>query len=240
MTKDVKPAPAGVGGWLLSWAKTIVIALTVWFVVSSFLFKAFRITSSSMENTLLVGDVLFVNKLLYGPRIPLTRARLPAMRKPKLGSIVVFESVETPDLTVVKRVVGMAGDTLAMQNGILTRNGTAIEEPWVPAGPRLMPSDPAGDAQIRRWQVRYLAGGDTAAYHPTPNDWGPIVVPAETYFVMGDNRSESYDGRYWGFLPQSNVEGSPIIVYYSYNPDTYRPLPIISNVRWGRIFTIPR
>ncbi len=103
-----------------------------------------------------------------------------------------------------------------------------------------MPSDPAGDAQIRRWQVRYLVGADTATYVPTPNDWGPIVVPAETYFVMGDNRSESYDGRYWGFLPRANVEGSPIIVYYSYDPETYKPLPILSNVRWGRLFTIPR
>lgn len=240
MAKNAKGAPAGAAGWLLSWAKTIVVALAIWFLVSSFLFKAFRITSSSMENTLLVGDVLFVNKLLYGPRIPLTNARLPAVRQPKLGDIVVFESVETPDLTVVKRIVGMTGDTLAMQNGILVRNGTTIEEPWVPAGPRLMPSDPAGDAQIRRWQVRYLVGADTAAYLPTPNDWGPIVVPAETYFVMGDNRSESYDGRYWGFLPRANVEGSPIIVYYSYDPETYKPLPILSNVRWGRLFTIPR
>lgn len=239
MAKDAKPAPAGIGGWLLSWAKTIVVALAVWFVVSSFLFKAFRITSSSMENTLLVGDVLFVNKLFYGPRIPLTNARLPWIRQPQLGSIVVFESVETPDLTVVKRIVGMAGDTLAMQNGTLIRNGQPIEEPWVPSGPRLMPSDPAGDAQIRRWQVRYLAG-DTTGYAPTPNDWGPIVVPAETYFVMGDNRSESYDGRYWGFLPRDNVEGSPIIVYYSYDPETYKPLPIITNVRWSRLFTIPR
>jgi signal peptidase I len=95
--------------------------------------------------------------------------------------------------------------------------------------------------RMRRWQTPHLVSGvRPETYHPDLNNWGPIVVPADSFFMMGDNRDGSYDGRYWGFLPRANVRGRPLIVYYSYDGNTYKPLPFVTNIRWGRIFTTPQ
>jgi signal peptidase I len=95
-------------------------------------------------------------------------------------------------------------------------------------------------AKMRQWQLPHVAGRDTATYQPDLQDWGPIVVPADSFFMMGDNRDSSYDGRYWGFLPRENVRGRPLVVYYSYDSSSWRSWPMITAVRWGRIFTTPR
>jgi signal peptidase I len=100
--------------WVWEWAKSIVVALVVWFFLRTFLVEAFRIPSGSMENTLLIGDFLFVNKALYGAEVPLIHARLPAVREPERDEILVFDSVEEEGLKVVKRLIGMPGDTLSM------------------------------------------------------------------------------------------------------------------------------
>jgi signal peptidase I len=94
-------------------------------------------------------------------------------------------------------------------------------------------------SKMRQWQSRYLVGRNPADYSPDLQDWGPIVVPPDSLFMMGDNRDNSYDGRYWGFLPRKNVRGTPLIVYYSYDPDSWRPLPFLTAIRWKRIFTHP-
>jgi len=228
------------GKWIWDWAKSIAVALVVWFFLRTFLIEAFRIPSGSMENTLLIGDFLFVNKLLYGAEVPLIHKRLPAIREPRRGDILVFDSVEEP-LKVVKRLIGVPGDTLAMDNGQLYRDGKPVAEPWV------IRTDPNANAdayqreRMRRWQIPHLvAGVKPDTYRPDLNNWGPIVVPADSFFMMGDNRDGSYDGRYWGFLPRANVRGRPLIVYYSYDGSTYKPLPFLTNIRWGRIFTTPQ
>lgn len=226
--------------WLADWAKSIVIALVVWFLFTTFILQAFHIPSSSMENTLLIGDVLYVNKMLYGAKLPLVGIRLPAIREPRRGELVVFDSVEEPGLKVVKRLVGVPGDTLAMEDGRLLRNGAPAEEPFVAPGNRRQEVDDVARQQIRRWHVGRLVGRDTAGYAPDADNWGPIAVPDSAYFVMGDNRKESYDSRFWGFLPRRNIRGRPVIIYYSYDPDTYKPLPLLTNTRWGRLFTLPR
>lgn len=226
--------------WLWDWTKSILVALVVWFFLRTFLVEAFRIPSGSMENTLLVGDFLFVNKLLYGAEVPLLHKRLPAVREPVRGDILVFDSVEQEGLKVVKRLIGVPGDTLAMENGTLVRNGARVEEPWVIRTDPTANADPAGRAQMRRWQLTHYVGKDPDAYRPDLNNWGPIVVPRDSFFMMGDNRDGSYDGRYWGFLPRANVRGRPLIVYFSFNPDTYKPLPFFTNVRWGRLFSTPK
>jgi len=228
------------GRWLWEWLKSIVVALIVWFFLRTFLVEAFRIPSGSMENTLLVGDFLFVNKLLYGAEIPLVHKRLPAIREPRRNEILVFDSVEEEGLKVVKRLVGVPGDTLMMENGLLYRDGHLAKEPWVIRTDPTANADPLGRAQMRRWQVGHYIGGDTASYHPDLDNWGPIVVPADSFFMMGDNRDGSYDGRYWGFLPRGNVRGRPLLVYFSYNPDTYKPLPFLTNIRWARLFSVPQ
>src|ERR671922_3117883 len=116
--------------WAWEWTKSIVVALAVWFLLRTFLVEAFRIPSGSMENTLLIGDFLFVNKALYGAEVPVIHAHLPALREPKRDDILVFDSVEEEGLKVVKRLIGMPGDTLYMEQGQLYRNGKLVSEPY--------------------------------------------------------------------------------------------------------------
>lgn len=226
--------------WLWDWTKSIGVALIVWFLLRSFLIEAFKIPSGSMENTLLIGDFLFVNKLLYGAEVPLIKTRLPAVREPRRGEILVFDSVEEKDLKVVKRLIGVPGDTLSMENGVLFRGGQRIEEPWVIRTDPTAGSDQGGRAKMRAWQLPHYIGGNPDDYAPDPNNWGPIVVPRDSFFMMGDNRDGSYDGRYWGFLPRRNVRGTPLVVYFSYDKETYRPVPFLTNIRWRRLLTLPR
>src|SRR5262245_51621270 len=124
------------------WIKSIAVALVIWLVVRSLLIEAFRIPSGSMENTLQIGDFLFVNNTLYGAEIPLVNKHLPPVREPKRLDIVVFRSVEDPSINVVKRVIGMPGDTISMEANVLHRNGQAVEEPYV------IRTDPASDPEI--------------------------------------------------------------------------------------------
>ena len=222
----------------LEWLKSGAIAIVIFLVLRTFLIEAFRIPSGSMENTLLIGDFLFVNKALYGAEIPFTGVHLPAFREPRRNDLVIFKSVEEPRLTVVKRVVGMPGDTLAMEDNLLMVNGAAAAEPFV------LKTDPLADHEdpkMRGWQARYLTGGrDPRAYRPTLKNWGPILVPADSFFVMGDNRDNSYDSRYWGFLGRDRIRGRPLVVYFSYDPNGILPLPIFSSVRWGRLLALPK
>lgn len=226
--------------WLWEWAKSIAFALVVWLFLRTFLVEAFRIPSGSMENTLLVGDFLFVNKLLYGAEVPVIQRRLPAVREPRLNDVVVFDSVEEEDLKVVKRLVGMPGDTLSMEGGALYRNGVRVDEPWARHTNPGANADAFHRAKMREWQVPFLVGRDPGSYNPDLQDWGPIVVPADHYFMLGDNRDDSYDGRYWGFLPDDKVRGRPLIVYFSFDPSSWKPMPFFTAVRWGRLFTLPR
>jgi len=225
--------------WLWEWTKSILVALVVWFLLRTFLVEAFRIPSGSMENTLLIGDFLFVNKALYGAEVPIVGARFPAVREPRRNDILVFDSVEEPGLKVVKRLVGMPGDTLAMEGGELYRNGAKVEEPYVVHTDQTRSEDAMQRLKMREWQLPHLVERDAAAYKPDLQDWGPIVVPADSFFMMGDNRDSSYDGRYWGFLPRTNVRGRPLLVYFSYDANSWRSLPFLTAVRWNRLFSSP-
>jgi signal peptidase I len=219
--------------------KSIAVALVVWMFLRTFLVEAFRIPSGSMQQTLQIGDFLFVNKFLYGAEVPLIHKRLPAVREPARGDIVVFDSVEEPDMKIVKRLIGVPGDTLQMIAGRLYRNGVVVDEPYAtPIDPRRT-EDPLMRARMREWQLPAFAGTPPRAYTPDLHDWGPIVVPRESLFVMGDNRDGSYDGRYWGFLPRLNVRGTPLLVYFSYDAESIQPLAFLTEVRWGRLFTVP-
>lgn len=226
--------------WVIEWVKSIAIALVIWFGVRTFLVEAFRIPSGSMQNTLLVGDYLFVNKLLYGAEVPLTGGtRLPPVREPTHGDIVVFDAVDGSDMKVVKRLIGMPGDTLAMRGGVLVRNGAAVDEPYAVHDRSHAGDDPLVRARMRAWQVPHFAGPVPARYAPDLDNWGPVVIPPESLFVMGDNRDDSYDGRYWGFLPRINLRGRPLLVYFSYDQRSFRSLAFLTEVRWDRLFTAP-
>jgi signal peptidase I len=227
--------------WAKGWDTSIVVAVLIWIVLRSYLIEAFRIPSASMENTLLVGDFLFVNKAIYGGEleIPGTGIRLlqaPGYTDPHRDGIVVFRSVEdsTPNLNIVKRVIGAAGDTLQMVHDTVVRNGKRLDEPYalhLAGGAEHEPD--VRLQQMRAWQIQYYLGRDTARYHPTTHDWGPVVVAPRHYFVMGDNRDESYDSRFWGFLPRSHIVGQPLIIYLSVATDPPR-------IRWNRMFRRPQ
>ena len=224
----------------ISWAKAIAVAFVIWLFLRAYLVEAFRIPSASMENTLLVGDFLFVNKVAFGGEmeIPLTGIhflRLPGYGTPRRGEVVVFRSVEdsTPNLNIVKRMMGAPGDTLQMVHDTVIRNGQRLDEPYAlhtALNPVL--DEEFRLRQIRAWQLPFYIGRDPARYHPTTHDWGPIVVPPAHYFMMGDNRDESYDSRFWGFLPRPHIRGRPLFIYMSVATNPFR-------IRWNRLFRHP-
>lgn len=231
----VKRTPATIrafrAGW--EWAKSISLAIILFVVCRTFLVEAFKIPSGSMESTLLVGDFLLVNKLLYGAEVPFFRAHLPAVRDPAVGDVVVFQYPEDQTKNFVKRLVGLPLDTIEMHEGTFIRNSVPVEERYAVRGPAS--HDPMADDF--RWQRSYVAPGvDLRRYHPSRNNWGPLVVPARHYFMLGDNRDNSLDSRYWGFVPDSLVRGSPIFVYYSYAPDSGNAFDWLTRVRWRRLF----
>ena len=228
-----RSAVGAIARGLFEWAKSLSLAILLFLVVRAFFVEAYRIPSGSMERTLLVGDFLLVNKLVYGAEVPFTGERLPALRHPKYRDIVVFQWPEDPSKNFVKRLVGLPGDTLAMRGGSLVRNGRSQDERYVThTEPN---SDPGGEEF--GWQREFLVTrtAHAATYRASRNNWGPIVVPAKHYFMLGDNRDNSLDSRYWGFVPDSLVLGSPIVVYYSYAPDSTSAFDWLTHVRWGRL-----
>lgn len=218
-----------VGEWLM----ILTIALAIFLGLHTFVIQAFKIPSGSMENTLLVGDFLLVNKVVYGAEVPGTGRRLPALRKPTRGDVIVFEWPVDRTKDFVKRLVGLPGDTVAMRDGILIRNGVAVAEPYVTH------SDPDADPvwDDFQWQSNFLvrAAGAAVSYHPSRNNWGPLVVPGGRYFVLGDNRDNSLDSRYWGFVPDSLLRGRPEVVYFSFVPDSSHDFAWLTHVRWTRL-----
>lgn len=226
--------------------KAIVITLAIFLVIRTFLVEAYRIPSGSMIPTLLIGDWLFVNKLAYGPHVPGTDYNLPGYNEPKRGDVIVFRSPPQLDMpedmtpTLVKRLVAVGGDTVYMRGGMFYVNGVA--QPPVPNNNPIM--NGGFSMGLFNWQHSYeLAGsrfGEPPAI-PTLDDWGPLVVPENHLFFLGDNRYDSKDSRYWGFVPRDNVRGRPIFVYYSYNADdSDRALPFLTDIRWKRIGTVIR
>ena len=236
--KTSTPTHRGVGHRLAEWGKSLLMALLIWLVLRTFVIESFRVDSGSMQNTLLVDDFLFVTKALYGAEVPLTHRHLPALREPRVGDIVVFKSVEG-DFNVIKRLVGLPGDTVAMAGGHLWRNGARVAEPYVVHMDSLRSETPEVRARMRAWQLPHATTAAGQTYAPDVENWGPLVVPPESLFVMGDNRDDSYDSRYWGFLPRGNLRGSPVLVYYSFDPDSWRALPFLTAPRLGRILRRP-
>ena len=211
------------------WAKIIIVSLALFVVIRAFGVEAYKIASGSMEHTLFEGDFLLINKLVYGAGI--SGHKLPAIHPPRRGDVIVFTYPVDPRLNYVKRIVGVPGDTLEMRDATLIRNGKVVHEDYIQRTPEEA-DQPDDDF---RWQNAYLVGGASIdSYHPSRNNWGPIVVPPHDYFVLGDNRDNSSDSRYWVFVADSLVRGQPIVVYYSYAPDTGNRLDWLTHLRWKR------
>ena len=228
-----KSPPQGPVEKLWDGVKSLVLALVLFLVLRSFVIQNFVITSGSMIETLLVGDFLMVNRVALGSRIPFTRTLIPGYSEPHRFDVIVFDPPHEENLKLVKRLIGMPGDTIEMRDKVLWINGAAVEEPWVRyegAGDEVHP--------MMEWQKDRVAPGvDPAQYRPTRDTWGPLVIPPERYFMLGDNRDSSLDSRYWGLLERWRLEGRAVFIYFSYNRDSPRPFAFLREVRWGRIGT---
>lgn len=196
--------------------RSLALLLVIAIFVITFIVQPFRIPSASMERTLLVGDFLLVNKATYGPagRFGWLLPYQPVRR----GDIVVFYFPLNPAEHVVKRVIGVPGDRIHLKNGVVYRNGQALKEPYVlkvPAWPDSFRDNfPGGtytdpDVDVHWWdEMRQDESG------------GDLVVPPGEYFVMGDNRNDSRDSRYWGFVPRGDIVGRPFVIYFSLRQDS--------------------
>jgi signal peptidase I len=218
-------------GGALEWLKSLGVALLLFFVLRTFLVQTFVITSGSMEDTMLVGDMLLVNRAAMGSQVPVLGFRIPGYSEPRRGDIVVFDPPHEETLMLIKRLIGVEGDTLEMRDKVLFLNGGRLEEPYV----RHEDVDDERHPWMA-WQRDHLvAGVDPTTYAPTRDNWGPIVIPEGHYFMLGDNRERSLDSRYWGLLERWRLEGRAVFTYYSYNRDSFRPFPALREVRWNRI-----
>jgi len=208
--QDQKPRETTVE-FLASLAGVLVTGL---FIIT-FILQAFEIPSSSMEDTLLIGDHVFVNREQFAPKTRWLGPLLP-YRDIRRGDIVVFISPEEKGLFVVKRIIGIPGDRIHLRDGVVYRNGEKLNEPYVRHKdpepnpyrdnfPAVPPSEMYG-VRNTEWQLAMPA-------HIQGED---IVVPPDGYFGMGDNRDVSYDSRYWGFIPKVNVIGRPMFIYWSF------------------------
>ena len=190
-----------------------------------------------MEETLLVGDFLLVNKVSLGTTIPGSTLRIPGYADPDKNDIIVFRSDHAPGLDIVKRTIGIPGDTLRMESGVLFRNGSKVNEPYVRHDPRV--ADVADPDML--WQLDHvLSSVDRTNYRPTRDNWGPIVIPEERYFMLGDNREYSLDSRYWGLVEREKMKGKPLLIYYSYDREALKPVRFLSAMRPRRIGSSPQ
>jgi signal peptidase I len=210
--------------------KSILGAVLIFLFIRTFLVEAYHIPSGSMEPTLLVGDFLFVNKAIYGPHIPLTNVSLPAYAEPRRGSIAIYRSPDSRDghPTVVKRLVGIPGDTLYMRGGLLYVNGIAQRQGYGAPSQPAIPDESSPDFEWQKRAALQDSRFGPPPAQPTRDNWGPLVIPPSHFFSLGDNRDDSKDARFYGFVPRENIRGKPMFIYLSIDFQDWR-------VRWGRI-----
>jgi signal peptidase I len=233
--------------WAAEWSLTILILI----FATSLLLQAFVVPSGSMENTLLIGDHLFVDKLAYSPYGDVSRHLLP-YQDVRRGDVIVFRYPVDINKDYVKRVVGVPGDRLHLKDGVLWLNGHPVKEPYV------IHSRPG---TFDEYRDNFPLGESHVLLYPRARQMldeqvvnGELVVPAGCYFAMGDNRENSEDSRYWGFVPRENIKGKPVIVWWSFDAPTERlasgnidlghiadiVINFFTKTRWERTFKLIR
>jgi len=174
---------------LRDWTESIIVAFLLAMVIRAFVVQAFKIPTGSMRMTLLEGDLILVNKFIYGAKVPFMNLRLPALREPKRGDVLVFIYPEDKDKDFIKRLAGLPGETVEIKGGSIYINDKPAQEPVFN-------------------RIYYYNRGDFGA------EGQKIIVPLDSYFVLGDNSASSKDSRYWGFVPKDNLLGKALIVYW--------------------------
>jgi len=197
MTADFKKST------LREYFESIVIAVILALFIRTFVVQAFKIPTGSMEENLLIGDHLLVNKFIFAPTAsPIERAVLP-VGTIKRGDVIVFKYPEEPERDFIKRVIGLPGETVELKDKKVYINGKGLDEPYVHF---LQPPGQNSEFhEVTSFDVR--------------ERYGPVTVPSDHFFVMGDNRDNSQDSRYWGFLPRDYVKGKALVIYWSYESE---------------------
>jgi len=199
-------APPRKKGKLRENVEAILVAVVLALFIRTFVVQAFKIPSGSMKQTLQIGDHILVNKFIYGVKMPFVDKVVIPVKDPRRGEIVVFKFPEDPDKDFIKRVVGVAGDEIKIHNKKVFVNGKPLNHDFgIYVDPRIFP--PSAEPR---------------------DNFGPITVPPNALFVMGDNRDQSYDSRYWGFVDLSAVKGKAFIIYWSWDKENF-------SVRWSRL-----
>jgi signal peptidase I len=215
------------------WIEPFLIAAVAALFIRQFVAEAFKIPSGSMIPTLTIGDHLLVNKFIYGPRIPFTDTRLFAWKEPKRGEIIVFKYPENESKNFIKRVVGLPGDKIEIKNGLLFINDQPVPVTGLGVyeggdqgagypGPKLL------EEQLGAVNHKILYLRDQSGYN-----FGPVLVPKDSVFVMGDNRDNSQDSRVWGWVNHNKILGRAFIIYWSWDGNDRW-------VRWERIGSLIR
>jgi signal peptidase I len=185
------------------YAESILWALAIALILRTFVVGSFKIPSGSMEDTLLVGDQLLANKFIYGMRIPFTDTRVLKIRDPRRGDVVIFRYPEDRSQDFIKRVIGLPGDEILIRNKNVYINGKPYRDPHE------VHKDPQTEQGLR-------------------DNFGPVRVPPGSYFMMGDNRDNSRDSRFWGFVSDADLVGLAFIKFWSWEDHSWR-------IRWGNI-----
>ncbi|MBI2679361.1 MAG: signal peptidase I [Candidatus Koribacter versatilis] len=245
----------------MEFTSSMAVVLVIGLFIITFNLQAFEIPSSSMEDTLLIGDHVFVDRVTYAPKANWLGPAVP-YREIRRGDIVVFLSVTDPGMYIVKRIVGIPGDRIRLRDGEVYRNGEKLDEPY-----KKTVCDDRQTPCYSPYRDNFPSVPPLQSAVPPTPEWsllmplnkGPddeLVVPKESYFAMGDNRFASYDSRYWGFIPRENVIGRPMFIYWSfetprdqYTKQTFREriafighvvLHFFDETRWRRTLRMVR
>jgi signal peptidase I len=201
--------------------ESLVIAVVLALFIRTFVVQAFKIPTGSMEPNLLIGDHLLVNKFMFGPHLFGVEETVLPMQNIERLDVVVFKYPEDPERDFIKRVIGLPGEQVEVRRKRVFVNGKMLDEPYAHYLEPLPPLSGEPDAN----------GTATTSADPREN-YGPFTVPAGHYFVMGDNRDNSQDSRYWGFLPRDYIKGQALVIYWSYDAESGN---VVTGTRWSRL-----